>query len=177
MKTLEMEIVIADYFNWRQNIIAPNISWGAGLHECDLLVITKSGYATEIEIKVSKADLKKDLQKSHNHGMAAPKYFVEHLSEHEQKEIFSDKIKYLYFAMPEKICNVETINIIPEKAGIIIVKEKPNRDHFMRDRVKIIRKPINKSEYCFNEKERYNILRLATMRTWRLKEKLNEANK
>ena len=47
-----------NFFNYRANLIVPNISWGLGLHECDLLVLTSSGYATEIEIKVSKADLK-----------------------------------------------------------------------------------------------------------------------
>lgn len=65
MNTLEIETAIAMKLDIRKHIIVPNISWGAGLHECDLLVINKSGYATEIEIKISKSDLKKRLyQKS-----------------------------------------------------------------------------------------------------------------
>jgi hypothetical protein len=56
LKTAEMEVELGRYFNYRQNIIVSNVSWGLGIHECDLLIITKSGYATEVEIKVSLSD-------------------------------------------------------------------------------------------------------------------------
>ena len=67
MKTLEMEIALMRKFDVRRNIIVPNICWGMNLHECDLLSITKKGYATEIEIKVSKPDLRADRDKTHGH--------------------------------------------------------------------------------------------------------------
>ena len=60
--TLEMETLLMNHFNYLQNIIVPNVSNGifhkehGWLHECDLLVLSKANYATEIEIKISKAD-------------------------------------------------------------------------------------------------------------------------
>lgn len=53
MTTLEMEIALMEYFGVRQNLVVPNAWWGLqGLnHECDLVRLSKNGYATEIEIK------------------------------------------------------------------------------------------------------------------------------
>ena len=68
MKTLDMEIAVMKHFDIVQNLIVPNISWGiSGLHECDILSLSKAGYATEIEIKISKADLMSDKKKEHGH--------------------------------------------------------------------------------------------------------------
>jgi hypothetical protein len=39
--------------------------------ECDMLYVTKAGYATEYEIKVTKADFKADAKKTHKHAMFA----------------------------------------------------------------------------------------------------------
>lgn len=64
--TLDMEIVLMEYFGVNRNIIVPNVSWGLNLHECDLLIFSKSGYATEVEIKISKQDLLKDKNKNIN---------------------------------------------------------------------------------------------------------------
>lgn len=165
MKTLDMEYYIARHFDWRKNLIVPNVSWGAGLHECDMLILSKSGCATEIEIKTSRADLKRDAGKEHQHGMK-----VSEPGDPPWRPSGVDKIKYLYFALPEKICNCQVIHMIPEQAGIITVAEYGFID--------IVRKPIDKSKYKFDDKEMYNIARLGTMRIWKLKylvmEKLRE---
>ena len=55
MKTIEMEVALMKHFGIRQNIIVPNVSWSFLNYEADLVVLTKSNYATEIEIKISKA--------------------------------------------------------------------------------------------------------------------------
>ena len=66
--SLEMEVALSKFFNPRQNIIVPNISWGmGGHHECDLMVLTQCNFAYEVEIKVSAADLKADAKKTHAH--------------------------------------------------------------------------------------------------------------
>ena len=64
----EIELAVAHYFDPRRNIIVPNVWWGMGFnYECDLLVLTKAGYAYEVEIKTTKSDLKADLKKEHGH--------------------------------------------------------------------------------------------------------------
>ncbi len=69
VKILDIECALATYFDPRRNLIVPNVWWGMGLnHECDLMVMTRSGYVYEVEIKTSKADLVRDLKKPHGHG-------------------------------------------------------------------------------------------------------------
>lgn len=140
--SLEIEVRLADHFNYRQNIIVPNISWGMNMHECDLLIITKAGYATEIEIKISKSDLIKDKKKEHGHQ--------------------SILIKYLYFAIPEKLDKEEIKAEIPARAGIIIINKQ--------GKLRIDRKPL-KNNGCvkLTDSQILNIARLGAMRIWNLK--------
>lgn len=137
--TLEMEIVVANHFNPRVNLIVPNIHWGFGIHECDLLVITPAGYASEIEIKVSKQDLKADSLKAHNH------------SDH--------RVKSLFFAIPWYLENC--VDLIPEKAGIIVV----DSNHWP----KRIRSAKKNGKYVFSQDEKFQIARLGALRIWDLK--------
>jgi len=46
MKSLDIEIAVMEYLGTRTNLIVPNVSWGMDLHECDILSLSKAGYAT-----------------------------------------------------------------------------------------------------------------------------------
>ena len=70
---LEIETALARYdkFDFVKNIVVFNVN---GInenlpiyHECDMLVLSKSGYLTEIEIKRSWRDFLADFKKKHNH--------------------------------------------------------------------------------------------------------------
>jgi len=152
IKTPEMESAIATHFGIRANLIVPNISWGLGIHECDLLVLTASGYATEVEIKVSRGDLIKDKEKSHGHH--------------------SKKLKYLYFAIPDYL--EDDIEHIPERAGILIVAWNKDGDYL---HVRKKREPKLQFKYKFTDKERFEVARLGSMRIWGLKRTVNESNR
>lgn len=155
--TLEIEARIAGHFDYRQNLIVPNISWGMNIHECDLLVVSKSGYATEVEIKISKADLKKDALKKHNH------------------EDRLNRIRRLYFAIPESLR--DCIEFIPERAGILILSRGVS---FGEDYLycKVFREArVNNSCRKFTEEERFNVARLGCMRIWGLKRKIIKAKR
>jgi hypothetical protein len=144
---LDIEIAMAHYFNPRVNLIVPNISWGMMIHECDLLILTPSNYAYEVEIKVSKYDLIKDKEKRHKHQ--------------------SDKIKKLYFAIPNYLLE-SCLEHIPERAGILTVAHKK----YNLSSVKKIREAQVNSNYQFTVGDRYMIARLGVMRTWRLREQI-----
>src|SRR5690606_22746028 len=102
MTLYEIECALAGYFNPRVNIIVRNVSWGMGLrHECDLLVLRKTGYCAEIEIKRSRADCRADLNKRHGHE--------------------SDMIRELWFALPASIYE-SCRELVPERAGILVVE-------------------------------------------------------
>jgi len=149
MTAPEIELAVGEYFNVRTNVIVPNISWGMFIHECDLLVLTPAGYAYEVEIKTSKSDLIADKQKSHGHK--------------------SNLIKFLYFAIPSNL--LPCIEHIPERAGVIEVYENSRYPGYIKCR--IIRKPeVNKLAKKWNDKDKFNLARLGTMRMWPLKHSL-----
>jgi len=155
--TLEIEARLAGHFNYRQNLIVPNISWGMNIHECDLLIVTKSGYATEVEIKISKGDLKKDAEKKHNH------------------EDRYNRIRRLYFAIPESL--TDCIEFIPERAGIIVLSRGKNYgEDYLYCRV-LREARVNNTCKKFTDEERFNVARLGTMRIWGLKRKIITARK
>lgn len=59
----DIQVLLAEYFGIRNNIIVPNVSWGLLDYEADLLVMNKTGYVTEIEIKRSWSDFLADFKK------------------------------------------------------------------------------------------------------------------
>lgn len=69
----EIEVALSktDSFNFVRNIIAFNVNGMSDSlniwHECDMLVLSKSGYLTEIEIKRSWSDFLADFRKRHTH--------------------------------------------------------------------------------------------------------------
>lgn len=149
---VDIECAVARLFDYRRNIIVPNISWGAGLHECDMLIVNENNYATEVEIKVSRADLKKDFTKSHNH--------------------IHERIKNLYYAVPEKLLEL-ALELVPSTAGIIVCKkELPLRHNptcFITRASFHRRAKPNHHHRAMTEKEKLNIARLGCMRIWPLK--------
>ena len=144
-----MEVALMEHLGIRQNIIVPNVSWSFINYEADLVVLTKSNYATEIEIKVSKADLKKDKEKRHTHN--------------------SNYFKYLYFAVPKELVEF-ALTEIPEKAGLYEVY-RSHRDN--RYWVNQVRAPkLNKKCVKWKASERSYLAALGCMRILGLKKKL-----
>lgn len=146
--SVEIERVVAYKFGIRTNLIVPNISWGLGIHECDLLIVSKSGYCTEIEIKVSKSDLIKDKEKKHGHN--------------------SDKIKFLYFAIPDYLNTEEIISHIPEKAGILTIRDNGRRLVVLKER----EPQKNIKAVKLTDQEMYQVARLGALRLWSLKDNI-----
>lgn len=132
--------------NPRLNLIVPNVYWGMGLdYECDLLCVTPSGYATEIELKVSKGDIKKDLIKRHQHD--------------------SKIIRRFFYGVP---WSLKDCDLIPVDAGIIAAKPDD-----CWGSVKIIRPArVNKFSRKITEGERFKLMELGCMRIWGLKQKI-----
>ena len=150
-----MEIALMQYLNPRVNLVVPNVYWGIrGLnHECDLVKLTRNNYATEIEIKVSKADLKRDKEKRHQH-----------------KSIL---FKYFYFAVPAGLVNF-ALEEIPERAGLFSV-EKHETDPYAlpwHSVTKIRKAKQNKQCKAWTDAGRYKLAALGTLRILGLKKKI-----
>ena len=176
----EIEIALAktDKFNYIKNIVVFNVN---GLsetlpvfHECDMLVCSKSGYLTEIEIKRSWSDFLNDFKKKHNHNNFGI-------------------IKYLYYCIPLSIFEKVQIKLEEE------YDKRKNKDGFNYSGIITYDESLNikfhshRFKVCLNNKEEYHFLtptlngykklfieqqlelaRLGTIRLIGLKEKLKK---
>jgi len=156
VKTADMEVRLARWFDYRLNLIVPNVHWGQYKHECDLLIVSKAGYVTECEIKTSRADLRNDRKKWHGHNGG-------------------QQIKFLYFAVPPEL-EQAAIEFAPERAGILLVYSKDQMQNPWL-RVRRARDAIpNKEATKVTAGERYNAARLGALRIWGLKERNADLN-
>jgi hypothetical protein len=136
-------------FYRRTHLVVPNVSWGLGFqHELDLLSISYDSRAgTEIEIKVSIGDLKRDRDKKHGHSDV--------------------RIRQLYFAGPIELQEA-FFEYAPADAGIITVffnaKEWGDTYQCVTRRRPKPRNPYRK----FTDTEIDRLLRLSNMRYWSL---------
>ena len=150
-----IEYYTAKLFGIRNNYIIPNVSWGFDIHECDLLVISsKSNYVTEVEIKISLSDLRADFKKRHNHNDS------------------QNRIKYLYFAMPEVLISYAE-DILPKSVGLIEIKEIKVNGYNNYYEANFYRKAEQiKNSRALTDDEVFSLLRLGCMRVWNLKYKI-----
>ena len=146
----DIEIAVAHHFGYRVNIVVPNVHWGLGLrHEADMIIVSSASYATEIEIKVSRGDIKADLNKW-------------------KWKRTSKLIRRFFYAVPEALKDCE---YLPADKGLIIMKEWNTNIN----PCEIIRpSAVNKGARKLREDEIRKLLHLGCMRIWELKRRLYE---
>ena len=165
MNTSQIELAVASLFDYRRNLIIPNVSWGFFSNfEVDLLIIRPSLWAIEIEIKTSAVDIRRDREK-HRHRVLQVdrKIFTPEIA----RVLFptEEKIQRKFFAVPKGLA--EDPNI-PADVGIIAVAEQ-----VYGHRASILRPaPINPHAVKLRPADERKLLRLAHMRVWTLKQKL-----
>ncbi len=151
----EIEIGLALHFDIRKNIIVPNVSWGLLNHEADLLILSKSGYLTEVEIKRSWTDFLADFKKGHGHK--------------------DKKIMYRYYAVPKSIhqkCADKLREADPYRSWGLITYDDTYGDCY----VNIEYVPSNHGYHSADKKlyleEQLQLARLGALRIWGLKRKI-----
>lgn len=158
MTTPEMEKLIYWYFEKSSLVIVPKISgnnwwfdsetmiWKNIVnHECDMLIVSKNHYLTEVEIKISLSDLKADFKKEHQHK--------------------DENIKNFYYAFPAEM-KEKALELIPKECGILIAVKK-NEDSIPYRKIECYRKPkINKEAKPINDIVLSRIYRLGYLRYW-----------
>lgn len=133
------------FFARRHLAVVPNVSWGFGLlWEADLLCMTKSGFISEIEIKISMSDWRADrLKKKFGHLGS-----------------LETRIKNFYYACPWELASRWEQVGIPEFAGVIAVYDE--------NACKILRPAKTLPHRRCTEKEVLKLLRLAALKAWDL---------
>ena len=162
IKTIDIELAIMDYFKFNRQLIVPNLSY-TFLFETDMVVISKSGYAHGFEIKVSKSDLKNDLSKPH---IANLDKFVFGKTGFER---WFRKFKHFSYAVSSDL-EEEALNQIPDFFGLYTLSVTESSYPLFKE----IKKPKKLFNYKLNDKEIYNIQRLAAMRIYGLKSKIRD---
>jgi len=150
LTTPKLELLVAGHFGTRQNIIVPNVSWGLLNHEADLLVCRPSLWAEEVELKISKADLRRDRAKDRGRGHKVSKL-----------------IRKLWFAVPEELAGMEEI---PDWAGIIKAVYDPRRGHWYTQTVRAPKAIKGARKLTLDEL--HQLMRLGVLRVWTLKHKV-----
>jgi len=146
LTALDIEIAVAKHFDYRSHVIVPNVFWGLGFnHELDVLVMSGSGYVTEIEIKTSRADLRRDLKKTHGHR--------------------SLKICRHFLAVPKSL-SAFAIELFPQDWGVLGVDEGNQWVEVLRNAKR------NKNAKPLETSDINHLYKLASMRTWTLKQTL-----
>jgi len=151
MTAQEVENAVALHFNFRQNLIVPNVHWGMGLrYEADLVVLRRSNLALEVEIKVTASDIKADAKKRHCHD--------------------SNLFKELWFAVPRAL---DEHSDIPARAGILSVASRTEGYY-----VRVCRgAKTNRAAKRWTDDQRLKLASLGCMRIWTLKEALATAKR
>ena len=144
---LEIEYAVATYFNYRVNVIVPNVyPMSFGIHpggfEMDIAILSARGYLQEVEIKVSKTDLIKDADKD------KWRYYP------------FINVKKLWFAIPEKM--ISCMDLVPDIAGILCV--------YKTGKVRAIRQPkANNIAMPLTPIQQFKFARLGAIRVWPMK--------
>lgn len=163
MNTKELEIIIALHFDYRRNLIIPNVSWGfrGRNFETDLVVMTPSGYIYDVELKVSISDLRRDKRKL--------KW---------QQRKYQNDYRKTWFAMPAELLKINVYEHIPEFAGVIKVITTTDFQGQVY-RYALVERPaaINKKAKRLTVLEQYQLARLGSLRVWSLKRTIREMEK
>lgn len=143
----QVELAIVEHFDKEKNLIIPNcfMDYKAKIsHECDILLINTTGYATEVEIKMSVSDFKADFKKKHKHD--------------------DERLKYLYYAVPHYIKD-KCLELVPEYGGLMSIS-KNKRGKFI---IEIIKNAPKKTCRKFTLEEKYRFARLCSLKYWNAK--------
>lgn len=150
----------------RRWLCVDNVSWGFGLPwEADLIAVNQAGYITEVEVKISLADLKRDAGKR-KHRMRLQD------QEAGTDTIYTTKVRAFWYAMPRQVWEQAAAKLVAvrEDAGIILVYADPGtpaRNIPPRLRAEIARKPkLNPKAKKIALQGRYKLARLGTLRYW-----------
>lgn len=173
LNEIEIGLAKCEKFNYIKNIVVYNVNGISEtlpiFHECDMLICSKDGYLTEVEIKRSWADFLNDFKKKHNHNNFG-------------------LIKFLYYCVPESIFEKVRDKLESEYeqrkdkdgfdySGIITYDDNLNfvfhghRFKFSFESYKELFPTLKGYKKLFLE-QRLELARLGSMRVIKLKEKL-----
>lgn len=158
-------------FNRQHLVVVPNCIWTG--HECDLLVVTANLRIIDVEIKISRADLKADAKKG-KWWHSQPWTRTSDTSDwHRPKPIARElprKVWKHYYCCPKDIWAPELLACLPSPAsGVILIAERNHRHANSMPTLELTvarrAKPCRDAE-AISPAAAVDIARLASLRMW-----------
>lgn len=152
-------------FHRKHLVMVPNCSWPGA--ECDLLVVTNSLRIIDVEVKISRSDLKADAAKGkwyHDWDWSkdGPHYEIAR----RRKRDYPLRVWKHYYCLPDEIWTPDLIEHLPAVSGVLLLRQARRRDnHGLHVHVERIAKPRRDAERLSAE-EAIDIARLASLRMW-----------
>lgn len=141
-------------------VLVDNCNWTG--YECDVLGVTTDLRIIDVEVKISRADLKADAKKDKwwNRVTAYGAHGAPNLVPHPRK------VWKHYYAMPANIWKPELLDCLPSPAsGVLLLREQRNSSTPIA--VECVRRATPaKDAYRLKPEEVIDIARLANLRMW-----------
>lgn len=144
-------------------VMVPNCSWPG--NECDLLVLTTNLRVIDVEIKISRADLKADAKK--DKWFHAWDWRIDGplgRDGERRRRAWPRNVWKHYYAMPKDIWKPELLDVIPATSGVLLMFEHGHERRLMIT-VERMAKP-NRDCGRVSAEDAVDIARLASFRMW-----------
>ena len=152
-------------FSNRSVLVVPNCGWTGS--ECDLLIVEPSLRIIDVEVKISRSDLRADAKKD--------KWWIyrpwSRRAEPKVKRQWPDKVWKHYYAMPKEIWDAKLLLEINPASGVLLLERDGRCSGGVR--ISVVRKATpDRLAKPINPADAIDIARLASLRMWAaLKEK------
>lgn len=157
------------FFNRKYLVVVPNCNWTG--YECDILAVTENLRIIDVEIKISRSDLKADAKKdkwlhylSYAEAVAAGHNVSDYGSyEHRVRVEWPRKVWKHYYAMPADVWDDGLMDALGSPAsGVLLLSD---RDGQLRIHCQRPAKPCRDADRL-NPAAAVAVARLASLRMW-----------
>lgn len=143
-------------------VVVPNCTWTG--HECDLLVVTEKLMLVDVEVKISRADLKADARKDKWWERAAMWGYGEDRPPPVHRD-WPPKVWKHYYALPRAIWKPELLEVLGSSASGVILLGGPHHPDLNMASVERRAKP-NPEATPLGPHAIAAVARLASLRMW-----------
>lgn len=143
----------------RSVLVIPNCHWTG--HEADLLVVEQKLRLIDVEIKISRADLRADIKKD---KWWSGRPWSQRATPRTRNE-WPPKVWKHYYAVPASIWTEKLYESIPRNSGVILLHEplKARPNHWLH----VLRRATpNKEAKAISASDAVDLARLASLRMW-----------
>lgn len=155
-----------DIWHHKHLMMIPKCHWTG--HECDVMTVTENLRIIDIEIKISRADLRADKDKEkwyhrYNWRLDGPQVKKDLGADVQRRREWPQKVWKHYVAVPESVWKDDLFEMLSPQSGVILLRH--NTSGKVVARMLRQAKP-NRDAETLSAEQVMNIARLATLRMW-----------